>query len=96
MEQWEYLTELLYANLESQGVKEFMQKSFPDWKKPPKYTPETLIPRLDRLGRQGWELVHMQPIAVVDDDLILHPGEYGQKSCVYFAVFNRRLTTTSA
>lgn len=34
-----------------------------DWQEGiPKYTPEALIPQLDALGDQGWELVHIKPV----------------------------------
>ena len=63
-EQWEYLTRFMYANTENEGAMEYYFDTFPG-NKPKKYAPETMIPEMDELGRQGWELVHMQPVGAV-------------------------------
>jgi len=90
MEQWEYLTEFLHANIENPGAEESIQRRWPNWK-PPKYTPETMIPELNTLGEQGWELVHMQPVAGIGSNGDVHfQGETYKWSNVYFCVFKRR------
>lgn len=90
MDQWEYRTEILRAHLEARGTNELIRQKWPDARKVPKFTPETLINDLNRLGAQGWELVSMQPVAPDDDNLIQHSGS-GQRSNAYFVVFKRRI-----
>lgn len=95
MERWEYLTEFVRANIETKGIKEFLRQRWPDWKNPPKFTPETMIPRLDARGEQGWELVHMEPVAGVGNNGDVHfTGAAYQWSHVYFCVFKRRSQAT--
>lgn len=64
IERWEYMTEFAWADLDSRGVKEFLKERWPDWQ-PNKYSPETMIPRLNYWGKHGWELIHMEPVAQV-------------------------------
>lgn len=91
MEQWEYMTEFVYANIENAGVREFLQQRWPNWKNPPKFTPQTMMPRLNEWGAEGWELLHMEPIAKVGDNGdVLFPGGGIRWSNVYFCVFKRR------
>ncbi len=90
IETWEYVTEFVCASIESKSSKEFLQERWPDWKNPPKFTPETMIPRLNGWGDQGWELVHMQPVALGKNSDVFFPGSYEVYSCWYFCVFKRR------
>jgi hypothetical protein len=90
-EKWQYYTTFLYADAESQ--RDFLQGRWPDWQ-PPKYTPESMIPELDELGADGWELVHMEPVGGVGKrgDVSFTRG-YGSMtvwSNTYFCVFKRR------
>ena len=93
MEQWEYLTEFLYANLEAKGAKDYIHERWPDWK-PDKYAPEAMIPALNALGADGWELVHMQPVGVGrNSDIMVGYAANNMKdfwSNIYFCVFKRR------
>ena len=91
MERWEYLTKFIKADVKSTGVKEFFKSYRPDWKNPPPYTPETMMPELDNLGDQGWELVHMEPVAKVGGkgDVLVN-GDSSIWSNTYFCVLKRR------
>ncbi len=60
MIQWEYLTLVLEADAEREM--DFLMH-MRDWKSGiPRYTVEALIPRLNALGAEGWELVRMEPV----------------------------------
>jgi len=89
MEKWEYWTGFLWANIESEGAREFIKKRWPDWKNPPKHAPQTMIPKLNNFGEEGWELVHMEPVALVGGsyDILFGGPDW---SNAYFCVFKRR------
>ena len=89
MEQWEYLPTFLEANGDSKEMQAFL-KAQTHQKKPPRYLPEAMMPDLNDLGAQGWELVHMEPVAGVGKkgDVLFDDGR--QWSNTYFCVFKRR------
>ena len=93
-EKWEYMPRFCYAHIETEGVKEFLKQRWPNWKNPPMYTPQTMIPDLNRWGEDGWELVHMEPVPSVGGkgDVGFPIGGTGGTSWsnVYFCVFKRR------
>jgi uncharacterized protein YbdZ (MbtH family) len=95
MEQWEYWTAFVWADIEHQGAAEYIKKKWPDWN-PAKYAPQTMIPELDGYGEAGWELVHMEPIQSVgpngDVGFPTGGGSAGttRYSNVYFCVFKRK------
>ena len=89
---WEYLTRFLYANAGNQGAREYYQRHWPG-SEPSKYAPETMIPELDTLGEQGWEMVHMEPIGAVGKkgDVGFIAGDaMARWSNSYFCVFKRQ------
>jgi len=89
---WEYLTRFLYASIENEGAEALLRDRWPGWK-PKKYSPETMIPELNELGDEGWELVHMQPVGAVGSnrDVGFVAGEAMPRwSNSYFCVFKRR------
>jgi hypothetical protein len=91
MQQWEYFTTFLWADLNTH--KNDFVAMFPDAEQPPLYDPRTMIPELDSLGKQGWELVHMEPI-IVGKNLDVCIGSTEQTSVrpwtnAYFCVFKR-------
>ena len=89
MEQWEYLTCFLQAEVSSKETKEFIEERFK--KRARRYSPESLIPELNQLGAAGWELIHMEPVQRVGkQDDVLTGGSYVWSSS-YFCVFKRRL-----
>ena len=49
-----------------------------------------MIPELNTLGEQGWELVHMQPLERVGKTGDVRMGDGGNWTNVYFCVFKRR------
>ena len=85
---WEYQTVFLQA--EARLEQDFLEK-LRDWKEGiPAHTPEALIPRLNAYGEQGWELVHMQPVAVGSKaDVLLHDSSQRFWTSTYFCVFKR-------
>ena len=91
---WEYRTCFMFAHIENPGVKEYLKLKRPDLELV-RYSPETMIPELDELGDQGWELVHMQPVGSVGkkDDVGFIAGDaIARWSNSYFCVFKRRKT----
>lgn len=87
---WQYMT--VFIKAEAALEMDFLQERW-DWKGGvPRNTPESLIPRLDSLGDQGWELVHMQPVVVGNNADVLAVdsgrGSAGWTS-TYFCVFKR-------
>lgn len=91
MNQWEYLTKFVEANTET--AESQMYADVYAGEMPPTYTPEALMPELNRLGAKGWELVHMQPVAIgKNHDVLVHEGGGNRRwSNTYFCVFKRPL-----
>ena len=88
---WEYLTRFFYANAENDGAMAYYLMNWPG-QKPAKYAPETMIPELDVLGEQGWEMVHMEPVGAVGKkgDVGFIAGDaMARWSNSYFCVFKR-------
>ena len=90
MEKWEYFTTFLCANIEEPGVREYIQKRWPNWKNLDKYTPETMLPVLNTFGEAGWELLHIEPVALSKDSKVIFAGEIEVSTNWYFCVFKRR------
>lgn len=87
VEQWEYWTCFLWADAREQ--KEYLRQRWPDWQ-PRKYSPEALMPELNKFGEDGWELVHMQPVKEgINRDVLITAGVM-HWSHAYFCVFKRR------
>jgi hypothetical protein len=61
MEHWEHLVVTLEAD--AKKAEEFLRSKWPGGRFSP-YAPESLIPQLDDLGRQGWELASAQPVTL--------------------------------
>lgn len=87
MEQWEYLTRFFEAKANDKEIKRFIRETFD--KKPRPHSPEALIPELNRLGAEGWELVHMEPVPRLGRKEDVQHAPY-HWSGVYFCVFKRR------
>lgn len=87
---WEYLTIFLQADARREA--DFVEQ-FRDWKEGiPQHTPEAMIPQLNALGEQGWELLHMQPVWPGDKrDLMITDTSGGMRqwTSTYFCVFKR-------
>ncbi|MBC8254797.1 MAG: hypothetical protein H8E35_12340 [Ardenticatenia bacterium] len=88
MQQWEYQTEFVWADVEKKGWEEYSKRGWIF--DPPKYSPYTLIPDLNFRGEGGSELVHMQPVADVGKKHdVLFTGTRPSWSNVYFCVWKR-------
>jgi hypothetical protein len=86
---WEYLTIILEADAARE--EDFLRQRW-DWKAGiPPYTAQALIPRMDALGEDGWELVHMQPAHVGNKgDVLMFNGNNNRVwGSTYFCVFKR-------
>lgn len=87
-EKWEYLTTFFEAKATDKDVRNYLKENF-DVKRPKRFAPEAMIPALNELGDEGWELIHMEPIAGVGGKGdVKHEG--GRWSNYYFCVFKRR------
>ncbi|GAB5491561.1 MAG: hypothetical protein Phog2KO_17760 [Phototrophicaceae bacterium] len=86
MEKWEYISTFLEANAKDKQIKEFIQQTFD--KKAKRHSPEAMIPELNKLGADGWELVHMEPVPKVGgkQDIQFDPYKWSNS---YFCVFKR-------
>jgi hypothetical protein len=89
-QEWEYLTTFIQADAKQE---EHFLHEYKDWKGDiPQHAPESLMPRLDHLGQQGWELVSMQPVYVGQkQDILMQDAGSGSRSwtSTYFCVFKR-------
>jgi hypothetical protein len=92
MEQWEYLTLFLEANARKKETKQFIKETFDKKAKP--HSPEAMIPELNKLGAEGWELVHMEPVPHLGnkEDVQFDPYRWSNN---YFCVLKRRKTGSS-
>ena len=89
MEHWEHLVLTLEADAKKEA--DFLRSTWPA-QSFPKYAPESLIPQLDVLGRQGWELVAAQPVIVGDDGDVYAPVfANGQWTHTYLCFFKRNI-----
>jgi hypothetical protein len=90
MERWEYRTEIITANIEDAGVREYLAQKYPEMVLA-KFAPEAMQAHLDDLGEAGWELVAMHPIAGKGRNAdVFYPGEMSAYSNAYFCVLKRR------
>ena len=94
MQQWQYLTRFIYADLNNEGAMEYMRENYPQWRIPPKHIPQIMETTLDELGEAGWEVVHMQPVAGVNRSHEAGFASGGASrnwtwSHAYFCVFKR-------
>ncbi len=87
MEKWEYLTLFLEANKQEADSMAYSIES----EELASYSPQLLMPELNRLGAKGWELVHMEPAYVGNnEDILLHEGGGSRRwTNKYFCVFKR-------
>lgn len=90
-QRWEYLT--IFVEADAKREEDFLREHW-DWKSGiPPYVPQSMMPQLDSLGDQGWELVHMQPVRVGSnsDVLVADSGSGGRTwTGTYFCVFKRQ------
>ena len=65
MIKWEYRTTILGADIDAKGVREYLRDIYPNWNNVPKYDIKTVEAQLDHWGKNGWELIHIEPISEV-------------------------------
>ena len=94
MEQWEYWPTYMEAKATKKDMREYLKSKVPDLKRPPKFMVEALMPKLNEMGEQGWELVHMEPVPALGSkgNVLFGSREW---SNVYFCVFKRRKPGTA-
>ncbi len=95
--EWEYMVTNLSANADEQ--QEFLDHIWPGVQFP-RFAPEALIPHLNALGAEGWELVSAQPVIYgVNGDVLIsygnnspHSGLFGEDNWTnaYLCFFKRR------
>lgn len=87
MEKWEYQTRFFEAKATDKQIQAYIESEFD--KKARRYSPESMIPELNALGEEGWEIVHMEPVARVGgkEDVLFTEHQW---SNTYFAVLKRR------
>lgn len=90
MPEWQYVSTFVYANIDNPGAKEYIKQAHPNYT-PEKFSPRTMEPHLNDFGKDGWELVHMEPIQGVGrrEEVYYRGGEGRIYSNVYFCVFKR-------
>jgi hypothetical protein len=87
MQSWEYLTTFVEADAEREA--DYLEQTR-SWKEGiPRNTPEAMIPQMNALGAQGWELVHMQPTNVGRNKDVLTTANERMWTSMYFCVFKR-------
>ena len=90
-EHWEYLTTFVWAETSNEGAMGLIQERWPWWKNVPKFTAEALIPMLNEYGKEGWELVSMEPVFVLRNGKVWFTGYTGADANSYFCALKRRL-----
>ncbi|MBN2471748.1 MAG: hypothetical protein JXN59_13590 [Anaerolineae bacterium] len=79
---WEYWTGILDASIQRK-TKDTTTISAA------RYSPQHLIPQLNALGDEGWELVHMEPVYTGSNEDILMHDTMRNWTSAYFCVLKR-------
>jgi hypothetical protein len=88
VEKWEYQTRFFQARANKKELRQYIKDTFQ--KRARAFSPEALIPELNQLGEEGWEIVHMEPVAKVGGkEDVLFAADY-RWSNTYFCVLKRR------
>jgi len=92
VEQWEYITRFVEASAKKKAVKTYIKETFD--KKARRHSPESMIPELNAMGEQGWEIIHMEPVPRVGgkEDIQFDQSHW---SNTYFVVAKRRKPGTA-
>ena len=84
---WEHYLELIEAD--PRDNMEFVQRFYPV-DSVPKYALQAILPRLNHLGEQGWEVVQIQPVALGKNGDVLIDGAMSERwTRTYLCVFKR-------
>ena len=84
--QWEHHIEYIIADAHNAQTKDFLATRYRG-EKMPRYAVQASILRLDTIGAQGWELVHMEPVWVQNDGSVSSATGVGTNT--YLCVFKR-------
>lgn len=91
---WEHYLELFEADAKQQP--EFIQQFYPS-DSVPRYALQSILPRLNQLGEQGWEIVQIQPVMLGKNGDVLINGAMSEKwTRTYLCVFKRYTAPTPA
>jgi hypothetical protein len=85
---WEYHMEYIRTSTSDQQTKDYLSTYYPR-RGFPKYAAQAALKRLDELGQQGWELVHMEPVDLGRNGDVRIGGEQVYWTNIYFCVFKR-------
>lgn len=92
---WEHRIEMLKAERDAQ--RQYLEQRWPG-EKFLIYSPQAPIPQLDNIGKEGWELVSIQPVVMGangDIDILGDPSfGYSKWTHEYLCTFKRRLPST--
>lgn len=81
VQQWEYWSGILWAHN--------TRKPKPGMEPMPKYSPMAMIPDLNAMGEEGWELVHMQPVVAGENQDVLMLDTMRTWTNAYLCVFKK-------
>jgi hypothetical protein len=91
--EWEYRARTFSADKDEKLPKEYIQQAYPDWdwNDVPKHHPVALEAYLDNWGKNGWELVSVEPVdfAGKNGDLGVTYQMATNWRRAYFCVFKR-------
>ena len=85
--QWEHHVEYIKAKTYLPQTQDFLAQYYPK-QKIPAYAVEAILPRINELGEQGWELIQMQPVNVGDNGDI-QVGGGSSWTNMYLCAFKR-------
>ena len=89
---WEHYVELIEA--EPSGYMEFVQQFYPVGSVP-KYALQAILPRLNHLGEQGWEVVQIQPVVLGKNGDVLIDGAMSERwTRTYLCVFKKHTASS--
>lgn len=87
---WEHL--VIYLAADAQQEQQFLHDKWPG-REFPKYAAQALMPKLDQLGEQGWELVSCEPVIVgMNGDILITDRQEawtGRWTNQYLCIFKR-------
>jgi hypothetical protein len=91
-DKWEYFTGLVQANADRDAG--YIRERFPRYEFQ-RYNPIGLVPMLDELGAQGWEMISITPVVPRENDDLVIPTTATSRSIRYtnwyLCAFKRRV-----